>query len=208
MKASILFVLLLQTLPVPAAKISGHVVTLPGTAMPETLTLRIYGNSGSQLNLRPVPVNSDGRFEITGIGGGEFTLSIGDPFRSPGRNFTMKEVEVTDFEVKVPVPVAGRVQLADGTPLQVPGLVIRAETPVTAVNISRAAPKTMGNRAPAESGSFTLGAFPGDNTISVEQVPAGYSVGAITYNGFDALNNPLKINVAPTGTLVVTLNRR
>jgi hypothetical protein len=207
MKALILAALVLQLPGVTTYKISGRVTTFPGVAHPQTLTLRTYGQGSGALNLKSVPVQADGTFEIAGAASGEYSLSLGDPFRSPGRNFTFRGGDVTDFEIKVPAPVGGRIVLADGRAIG-SNFVVSATTPVTATNIGRAAPKVMVSRiAPDAGGNFTLAVFPGDNTIGLDRMPYGYTVASITYEGMDLQHSPLRLNAAPTSVVVVTVTR-
>jgi hypothetical protein len=63
MRSTLLMVILL-TLAQPTYKISGRVVVFPGSRLPQTLTLRTYGQGSNGLNLKSVPVNGDGTFAM------------------------------------------------------------------------------------------------------------------------------------------------
>ena len=207
MKLLIIAAVLLQLPATPTFKISGHITTFPGVPLPQDLTLRTYGQGSGPMNLKSVPVRSDGTFEIIGAALGEYSISLGDPFRSPSRNVFLRDADVTDFEIKVPTPVAGRIVSADGQAIA-GGFVVSATTPVTATNINRAARKTMATRtSPDAAGNFTLAVFPGDNTIGFDSVPDGYTVAAVTYDGMDLLHSALRLNAAPASTVVVTVTR-
>src|SRR5262245_61851285 len=116
MKTLLMLALLLQAPAGGTSKISGRVTGFPGAKIPSTMKLRVYGQvgPGNTIVLRDVSVQDNGLFEISGIAPGEFGLSLGDPFRSPSRNFTFRDGDVTDFEMKVPIEVSGRLVMADG----------------------------------------------------------------------------------------------
>ena len=213
MRPLILIALLLLQSQAPAtSKISGHVVTFPGERLPETLTLRVYGQSGpgGMIVTKPIPVQTDGTFEISGLVPGEFSVSIGSNVgSSPGRNFMLRAGTggVTGLDMKVPAAVSGRVVLPDGSPFVVQQFFIQLTTPAGATNINPAALNKMRSQARTESnGRFVLSAFPGENTFSFEQLPPGYVVKSVMYGSTDVLNSPLKLDAVPTNSLVVTLD--
>jgi hypothetical protein len=202
--------LLLQTPSAGTSKISGRVTSFPGAKIPSAMKLRVYGQGGPDIVMRDVSVQANGLFEISGIAPGEYGMSLGDPFRSPSRNFTFRDGDVTDFEMKVPVEVSGRLVMVDGQ-------VVPGETSIR--NTSPAA-ATMNSRAPRQiatlgfsdgSGRFSLGLFPGENTISlnptmgVNQLPPGYRIKTITYGSQDVTHTPLVLDAPPTSTLVIVL---
>lgn len=208
MKILFLIAFLLQA-PAANHKISGHVVTLPQVSMPSTLTLRVYGRGNGPMELRPVAVSADGTFEISGIAPGEFSLSLGDPFRSPSRNFTFRDGDVTDFEIKVPTEISGRVVMADGSAFTAGPVELIATTPVGATNINRAAPKIMTGRTQSgPAGNFSLTAYPGENSIRAENVPTSFVVKSITCGGIDLLRNALQLDSGPVSPIIVTLDRQ
>jgi hypothetical protein len=207
MKLLIIASVLLQLPAIPTFKISGHVTTFPGVTLPQELTLRTYGQGTGPMNLKSVPVRADGTFEISGAASGEYSLSLGDPFRSPSRNFTFRGTDVTDFEIKVPTIAAGRIVLADGRGTG-GDFVLSATTPVTATNINRGASKTMASKtSPDAGGNFSLAVFPGDNIIGFDRVPDSYTVASVTYDGTDLQHSALRLNAIPASTIVVTVNR-
>lgn len=209
MKTLLLIAILLQAPGAATSKISGHVTTLPKVSMPSTLTLRIYGQGGDQMVLRPIPVSADGSFEISGIAPGEFSISLGAPFRSPSRNFFIKDGNVTDFEIKVPTEIPVRVVMTDGSAFAAGPIELVATTPVSATNINRAAPKIMTGRTQfSAGGNFTLTVFPGENSIRVENLPVGYVVKSITCGGVDLQHNPLQLDSTPSSPILVTLDRQ
>jgi hypothetical protein len=209
MKPLILAVLLLQT-PSPAtSRIGGHVVTFPGAKIPTTLTLRIYGQQGpgGSVVTRSIPAQSDGTFQISGVAPGEYTVSVGDPFHSPGRNFTFRSGDVTDLEIKVPAAISGRVVVADGSPLPDPLVRIVDTTPVSGIAANPRVPKTMRSSvSPDAMGNFVLDAFPGENTISLDQLPVGYTVMSIMFGAVN-VQGPITLESVPTSFIVITLDR-
>jgi hypothetical protein len=158
--------------------------------------------------LKSIPVKSDGTFEVTGLAAGEFSISIGNPFQSPSRNFMIRNTDVTDFEMKIPVPVPVRIVLSDGKPYLAGGVSLSLTSPVAATNINRAALNVMKSQSPRDwASNFTLLVYPGDNAISISDVPAGYTVQSMTYDGQDIQRNGLRLDAAPTSTIVVTVTR-
>jgi hypothetical protein len=209
MRSLLLIALLLQTAALANHKISGRVTTFRGTPPPQTLTLRVYGQSGpgGSVVTRSIPVRSDSTFEVTGIAPGEFSISLGNPFQSPIRGFTFREGDVTDFEMKVPVAVSGRVVMSDGQPYNGAEILLTLTTDASATNIGRA-PKMMKSLSTSDGPArFSLLVFPGDNAITVSGVPAGYAVQSIRYDGQDVPQSGLKLDTAPTSAIVVTLVR-
>jgi hypothetical protein len=209
MKTLILISILLQAPSGATSSIGGRVTVIPNAPVPAQLTLRIYGQgTGPGLNLQSVRVQNDGSFEIRGVSPGEYSLTSGDPLLSPGRNFTFRNGDVTDFELKVPVEISGRIAMADGSTVALPSLMVTATSPVNATNLNPAAAKTMSSRATTGfRGDFTLLAFPGENTIRIEQVPTGYVVKSVTYGSMDLQSSPLTLGAAPAATIVITLDR-
>jgi len=57
------------------------------------------------------------------------------------------------------------------------------------------------------SPELTLAVFPGENTNGFDRVPDGYTVASVTYDGMDLLHSALRLNAAPTSTVVVTVTR-
>jgi hypothetical protein len=196
------------------SKISGRVTGFPGAETLRMMKLRVYGQSGpgNSIVIREVPVQENGFFEIAGVAFGEYSLSLGDPFHSPSRNFTFRDGNVTDLEMKVPVEVAGRLVTADGQP--VPGEASIRNTSPAAVTVNSRAPREIVTQAFSDAaGRFSLGLFPGENRISLNhtsganQLPPGYSIKSITYGGQDVTNTPLTLNAPPKSTLVIVLER-
>jgi hypothetical protein len=205
--------LLLQA-PAGTSKISGRVTSFPGAKIPGTMKLRVYGQvgPGNSIVVRDVSVQDNGLFEIAGIAPGEYALSLGDPFRSPSRNFTFRDGNVTDFEMKAPTEVSGRLVMADGR--VVPGEASIRNTSPAAATMNSRAPRQIATLAFSDAGGrFSLGLFPGENTISlnptmgVNQLPSGYSIKSITYGAQDVTHTPMVLNAPPTSTLVIVLER-
>lgn len=230
MKQLLLAAILLQTEPISQpvqTKITGRVVQVPGTPnlSPSTeLLLRPMGQArgtGSSVRIR-----QDGTFEIPAVPPGEYDLNFVDrdrPFSAvfrtpegrffedvapvgPGRNFTFRAGDVSDFELKFPTALTGRVT---GTGVDTSALaefVVSSTTDVAARNANSG--RTMRSSAvPGASGEFTLPVFSGNNTIGFLHLPAGYTVEAIRYGGIDVKDQPLKVEGALASTLVITVGR-
>jgi hypothetical protein len=137
---------------------------------------------------------------------GEFAIALGDPFNSPSRNFMLQNGDITDFEMKVPISISGRILMSDRSTLPA-SLFISAKTPVSATNINRAARRTMSSRTePDTGGKFTLLVYPGDNAIAVESLPDSYAVESITYGSLDVNQNALHLTALPNSTIAITLS--
>jgi len=209
-----MLVLLLQTPTAGTSKISGRVTCFPGGEIPRTMKLRVYGQvgPGNSIVVRDVSVQENGLFEISGIAPGEYELSLGDPFRTPSRNFTFRDGDVTDFEMKVPIEVSGRLVMADGR--VVPGEASIRNTSPAAATMNSRAPRQISTLAFSDAaGRFSLGLFPGENTISLNQsngptqLPSGFTIKSITYGAQDVTHTPLDLKAPPTSTLVIVLER-
>src|SRR5436190_18254252 len=214
MRTLLMLALLLQAPDAGTSKISGRVTGFVDAVIPRMMKLRVYGQvgPGNSIGVRDVSVQDNGLFEISGVAPGEYALSLADPFHSPSRNFTFREGNVTDFEMKVPVEVSGRLVTADGR--VVPGEASIRNTSPAAATMNSRAPRQIATLAFSDAGGrFSLGLFPGENTISlnqttgVNQLPSGYSIKSITYGAQDVTHTPLVLNAPPASTLVIVLER-
>jgi hypothetical protein len=194
--------------PVPAgtARISGRVVTIPGTAMPRAIRLRSYSLQHPPSGGFETAVNADGTFQFQGLTGGEFDLNVMGVAVSASRNFTTGGQDITGIEVKVPVAARGRVVMEDGTPLPPPSMSIENAYSPGATGGSRTAPITQRYSEIKSDGTFSVNVVQGEQRISIVNLPPGFSVRSITYGSVDVMANPLRVAV-PLSEIVVTLQR-
>ena len=100
----------------------------------------------------------------------------------------------------------GRIVSSDGSAFPASGVVIATTTPVSGDNMRSA--RRMTNCALSRSdGGFVLPLYPGDNAISVGNVPSGWTVGSIAYGVVNVTKAPLNLTGSPTSQLVITLTR-
>jgi len=232
-----LLAILLQT-PVPATySISGRVVGFSDSAgTPSTvLLLRSYALHEGPGQGKTYTIHADGTFEFRDVPAGEFDLNFYDarqPFQQvgqtsagqpvsrftdigPGLNFTFSGHNVPDLQIKSPAGLNGQFVMADGGPM--PAVVVTSSSPLSVNSTFRSGRSIRSQAVPRSDARFTLGVFPGENTITVtapgdmsgsRPLPDGYSVKSITYAAVDVMTNGLVLTGLPTSNLVITLDRQ
>jgi hypothetical protein len=231
----VLLGLLLQTPTSTTYSISGNVVKFPDAAeKPSTLIMRSFALHEGWGQGKTTTIHADGTFEFTDVRPGEFDLNLYDARQSflevnqrpgnspvsrntaigPGLNFTFSGHNVTGLQLKAPAELSGRFVITDGG--STPDVVVSSSTPLS-VNSSFHSARSMRTQAvPGSDGRFTLGVFPGENTITVEALgyhsgsralPNGYTVKSISYGDSDVMAKGLVLTGVPTSTMVITLGR-
>ena len=201
-----------------AFTISGTVVDTTGApAARAMVSLNWFErNTSSATSIR---VGPDGRFTVSGVTPGEYaiTAEIGGPERPEHR----RELEVAYHPVRVDsadvsglvvamthtVDVPGRVTLEDqGTPLprpEGPGLIISARLADDWLSGSGSSTAIMG-----EDRRFVLDRMCGRRLLEFANVPRGWYVKAVRYDGRDVFDEPTEFRADKDGALEILLSTR
>jgi hypothetical protein len=213
--------------PVPAARVSGRLVTPDGTA-PPPMAIKLVGEAMKDVATRSLPSSTaevgfetatavsdaTGRFTMLGVPPGEYDLTHADELlvRSAegGRtaywvkqHITVPAGDLRDLVVNLrpAIRIAGRVQFGSG--VTAPATLPPNQGSLTLENPSVEATQAF---APARNGEFSTIA-PGGRYIAHAVENSGWFVESITLDGKDITGRPFDLQTDAT-TFVVTYTNR
>jgi hypothetical protein len=194
------------------SKVTGR-VTGPDSAFLAANPLAVTLNGSGLITSLTSPVKPDGSFEFPKVYPGTYTARIvngsGSNPSSANLNFSMATAlvnltgtDVTGLEIAVPRQknITGKLIL-EGR-----GLMPRFTIPLTPPAGTSSSPVQYISINPQPDGSFTVSILEGARQVGVaNNLPAGYTLKSLTYGTTDILKNPMKVAIADTAELRVTL---
>jgi hypothetical protein len=206
--------------PVPAVRVSGHIVTTDGT-MPPPMGIRMVGEASSDVGEEGFETaigvtDARGRFTLLGVPAGEYVLknsdrsvswSIqqGEPALVASQRVTVGTADITDLTVtaRPPLRVEGRVEIPGADPKQAPQPVLNT---VIYVDTPYGDSGRFVTRVKSADLSFAAAGAPGRYVIQPTEY-SGWFVKSVTLDGKDITDQAFDLQTDVT-SLVVTFTDR
>lgn len=181
--------------PSKLRRISGRVLGVEHVSTPSFVGLS--NSSFAYPVLARASLQSDGRYEFTGLTAGTYTLWIGERvYESLPRTVTLGETDIDDVDFNIPAlrQLQGRIVLNGGGALPNFGVVFVHET-----GVSRYASRKA-------DGAFTAIVPDGDWTVRLDNLPQdAFQVQSMMFGNSDLLRSPLRIEGSNLPELRITL---
>jgi len=141
--------------------------------------------------------NSDGSFEFLGVLPGTYSLREGSFGPAVTMPLVIADKDISGVELAVPFQAeyTGKVVMADGTKLS---------SGIRGVSVEARYSNGSIGTAIASDGSFRLRLFQGDFQMGLRNLPLGFKIDSVTFNG-DVLKTPLHIAPGQSGEIILTL---
>ena len=197
----------LTLLPIQTANISGSVVDTDGKPVAGGIVMTVPKNSAQVVNIVPTPVRPDGKFTVTGLAPGEYTLRAGNPMAAG--EMAVADVTVTGSDVSGVVLAAAKQATIRGRVVFTQSLTGTEPPKVTTIDLGAVREWAMAQqiRSPArikEDGTFEIALTPGH--VQLRAAPTGGSrttppwrLGRVLFNDADAGDSG--IDVSPGATI-------
>ena len=194
---------------------ASRAVSLSGTAVDSSgnplamATITLHQSAAGMTTRRSESAQPDGRFTVTNVAPGEYTLSASARSQNTGdvesayTQITAAGVDLDGIVLAVGPgsSVVGRVEFEEG--------VAPAFSP-TSLSVQLSGPGTIASAVVRSDWTFELkNVWPGRNAISVSQLPTGWAVRAVSIGGRETPDGRIEVNPNETlsGVLIVLSNR-
>jgi hypothetical protein len=184
--------------PVSWVKVSGRVI-----GMDEAATgVRVDLASASFPQVLSASVNPDGTFQFPQVSQGTYNARLAGPIRSAAPapvTIVVASNDVADVAIAVTrqFTVRGRLVVSGGRANDV-------LSPI-AVDVHRPGGQIISRAIAGDT--FTLSVEAGDQNVTIGDLPSGYQIVSAVYGSTDLLKDPLHVNDAPTGEIILTLKK-
>jgi hypothetical protein len=189
----------------PPVKVSGKVNGLDGAALLRgSVTLNL--NDSRYASTLQTTVSRDGAFEFPAVFPGNYNVAFSPAVSGSVPAINVGAKDLTGIELNIPrlKEIVGRMVLEGSGPM--PRLVVPMNS--IASTPDRTATSFM-NMAinPQPDGTFRVNMLEGERRAGpVSGLPAGYTVKAMTYGTVDLLSSAMKVTIADTAELLVTVS--